>query len=118
MNGFNLAEIAVASGTAGGSFGLVFVAVRWAANFIAGRLDKRQEHIDAATKELIDALRSDVVDLRARVGVTEEQLRECQKQHADSRREVMELRGLLEGQGRAAQHAQLIIADEKRKAKG
>src|SRR5690606_3128028 len=118
MNGINLAELAVASGTAGGSFGLVFVAVRWTANFIAGRMDKRQEHIDAATKELIDALRSDVVDLRTRVVSAEQQLRECQKQHGEARAEVMELRAMMKGLGDARQHAQLIVSSEKKVAKG
>jgi chromosome segregation ATPase len=111
----------MAGGTAGGSFGLVFVSVRWAANFFAGRLDKRQDHIDVATKELIDGLRRDVSDLRSRVASTEEQLRECQKQHADARKEVMELRGMMQGYGDANQNAQRIIAldaIERKEAKG
>lgn len=117
MTGLDLAEVAMASGTAGGSFGLVFVAVRWFANFMAGRLDRRQDHIDIATKELIDGLRRDVSDLRERVTLTERQLRECERKHSESEARVMQLEAMAAGMGDARQHAALIVASEKKDAK-
>lgn len=113
-----MAEVALASGTAGGSFGLVFVTVRWLATFIAGRMDKRQDHLDEATRELIDGFRRDVADLRARVTSAETQLRECERKHSESEAKVMQLEAMLAGFGDARQHAALIVASEKKEAKG
>lgn len=115
-------ELLAASGSAGAGFGFMFLVIRWLANFIAGRMDKKEEHLDAATKRLFDGmeqqiegLRSECKDLRERVSEHGRELADCRRKHAESEAEVMQLKALLQGQGDARQIAQLIIADEKKR---
>lgn len=114
MTGIDFAQLAVASGTAGGSFGLVFVAVRWTANFIAGRMDKKEAQIDAGTQHLIEHLREQVTilvgdcrELREWRGKAEDALRECERRHAESEAEVMRLKAMMQGYGDARQLVQI-----------
>lgn len=108
MTGLDLLQLAIASGTAGGSFGLVFVFVRWAANFVAGRIDKKADRLDAATEYLIGQLSGQVKTLLSRCNQIEEH-------HAHCLEELASLRGYVDGMGSARQHAQLIVSAEKRK---
>lgn len=92
----------------GASFG--FFVVRWLLSFIAGRVDKREAQIDAGTKSLIQLLQNQVNELASQVTKFRADLDECKRQHDEARREVMELRGLLQGIGDAREHAQLIVS--------
>lgn len=114
MTGIDFAQLAVASGTAGGSFGLVFVAVRWTANFIAGRMDRKEAQIDAGTQQLIEHLREQVTilvgdcrELREWRGIAENSLRECERRHAESEAEVVRLKAMMQGYGDARQLLQI-----------
>ena len=97
MTGIDFAQLAVASGSAGGVFGLVFVAVRWTANFIAGRLDKREAQLDAGTRLLIEQLQTQVVDLLSRVAKIDRELEECRDEHAKAHAELALLRREVQG---------------------
>lgn len=122
MNLTDFAQLAVAGGSAGGMFGLVFVFVRWTANFIAGRMDRREARLDAGMIGLIDGLKAEIArlsgeckDLRTAVAKHGDELTECRKKHAESEAEVMKLKAMLAGFGDARQHAQLIVSAEKKK---
>lgn len=108
-----MAQLAIASGTAGGSFGLVFVAVRWSANFIAGRMDRKEAHLDAGTQRMIDRLERQVEALIERMTRIDEDLAECKRMHAESEADRMRLRAMLQGYGDARQVAQLKVAADK-----
>lgn len=108
------------SGVAGFGVGTAFLFVRWIASFIAGRIDRKEDRLDAGMGALIDGLREqiallreDCTDLRSRVSNAEAELLECKKQHADSNARVKELEATLLGAGHARQHAALIVAAEK-----
>lgn len=101
----------------GMSFGFSFLVVRWFASFIAGRMDKRQEHLDEATRELINGLRTDVKELREWRSRAEAELIECERKHSQSEAKVARLEATLAGFGDARQHAQLIVASEKAQSK-
>lgn len=129
--GEDFGQLAVASGAAGGTFGLTFVAVRWCANFIAGRLDRKEDRIDAdmaslieGLKERVDALTKSERELRAELSAnreefrtyqreTDEQLRDCRRKHSESEAEVMQLRAMLQGYGDARQLAQVNASADK-----
>jgi chromosome segregation ATPase len=122
VNGSDFAQLAVAGGSAGGMFGLVMVAVRWAANFVAGRLDKKEAQLDASTQLLIQHLRDQVAilvgdcrELREWRASAEKDLFECKQRHAESEAEVMRLKATMQGYGDARDKAQLIVSAEKRK---
>lgn len=114
----NTAEIVpwmVGGGSAGFGLGTVFVAVRWAANFIAGRLDKREARVDEGTHRLIDRLEKQYETVLERLTHVESELAECTRKHAQTEAELMQLRGFQAGMGDARQHAQLIVSAEKAK---
>jgi len=98
------------SGVGGFGLGFSFLVVRWLATFIAGRVDKKEEHIDTVTRELIEALQQQVNrlsqaerDLRAEFTSyrrdTDERLQDCQRKHAESEAEVMRLKAIMQGRG-------------------
>jgi hypothetical protein len=118
VTSLDLAQLAIASGTAGGSFGLVFVAVRWSANFIAGRMDRKEAHLDAGTQRMIDRLEKQVEALLERVTRIDEDLAECKRMHAESEADRMRLRAMLQGYGDARQVAQLKVAADRAIEKG
>jgi Mg2+ and Co2+ transporter CorA len=98
--------------------------IAWLMVFFTGRHDKREEHLDAATREIIEALRDDVRGLRERVSAAETALLECQRKHAETERKnaeseakVLKLEAMLAGLGDARQHAALIVAAEKQEAR-
>lgn len=106
---------------AGGfSFGLAFFAVRWVVIFMAGRWDKKEAQLDAGTQLLLDGLKDEVhrlseeaASLRKRVTVTEDELRDCRKRHAESEEELGRLRGLIQGRGDARNDAATIVARDR-----
>jgi hypothetical protein len=111
-------ETAASWGASGFGAGLGFFFVRWLAIFIAGRWDKKEAHLDAATKLLIEQLQVQVKSLIERLTYIERDLAECKRMHAQSEADRLRLEAMLQGIGDARQHAALIVADEKRKDKG
>jgi hypothetical protein len=97
--------------------GIGFFAVRWLCVFMAGRWDKKEAQLDAATKLLIEQLQTQVGGLIGRLVQIEKDLADCKRMHSESEADRMRLNALLQGMGDARNHAQLIIADEKRKDK-
>lgn len=106
----NVAEVAVSTVGMGSGLGFGFFAVRWLASFLAGRFDKREEQLDAATHDIIDQLRNEVQRLAERLGAVEIELLECKKLHAEADDERRRLKAAMTGLGDAKQAAQLIIA--------
>lgn len=111
------AQIAVGGGTAGLSFGALFVAVRWCANFIFGRLDKKEAHIDAGTQRLFERLEKRLDAEITRGDRHELELRECQDRHSECEARVKQLEATFQGYGDAREKAALIVAAEKRKGR-
>lgn len=126
----------------GGGFGFSFLVVRWFATFTAGRVDKRADQVDkqadkvdAGMTKLLDSLekrldeeeRSRLAEIARRERVEEElrreigklrtDLAECERRHGESEARVKHLEATMLGMGDARQRAQLIVSDEKRKAK-
>lgn len=122
MTGLSLVQLAVAGGSVGGSLGLVLVAVKWTANFIAGRIDRSQARLDEGTQQLIEHLREQVTilvgdcrELREWRASAEKGLRDCERRHAESEAEVMRLKATMQGYGDARNIAQLQVAADKRR---
>ena len=102
----------------GGGFGGAFFALKWFAQFIANRHDKREERLEQRSERLIIALERRVDDVMDRLDKTEKALDECKAQHRESEAKVARLEAILQGYGDAKQHAALIIAAEKMERKG
>lgn len=124
MNDLPITELLLATTSGGLSIGvgiyaarMMGAAFRWTVEFFTGRQDKRQAHIDSVTRELIDALREEIGGLRERVAAAERALRECKDQHSEANAKVLKLEAMLAGLGDARQHAQLIVAAEKKRVK-
>lgn len=120
MNAIGFWDFALGAPLVGAGISFGFVVVKWAANFIAGRLDKREAQVDAGTTQLLDRMNEEIervseecTTLRARVTVTEEDLRHCRDEHAQCRAELMELRGLIQGRGDARNEAAVIVARDR-----
>lgn len=99
--------------TLGASGGGGFFAVKWFAEWIAGRLDKREARLDDASTKLITGLEHRIETLTNRLDAVETMLAECQKMHAKSDAEVMKLRAIVDGKGEIAQRAQLVVAADR-----
>lgn len=113
-------DFALGAPLVGAGFSFGFVVVRWAANFIAGRIDRSQERLDEGTQQLIKHLREQVTilvgdcrELREWRTQAEGALRECERRHAESEAEVMRLKAAMQGYGNARQVAQLQVAADK-----
>lgn len=91
---------------------------RWIVEFFTGRLDKQQAHNDEVSQRQFDRLEKEIASLTARVTNAETSLLECTRKHAESEAHVLRLEAMLQGAGDARQHAALIVASEKKEAKG
>lgn len=136
MNGVEgaLSNAATWVGTGAGA-GAGFFFVRWLAVFISGRWDKKEEQIDAATQQIITQLREEnqrlaesekqtrqeMGEMRKefseRFNSLEEQLRHCERRHAEGEAEIMRMKATMQGYGEAREKAALIVAQEKRNGK-
>jgi F0F1-type ATP synthase membrane subunit b/b' len=105
-------------GSAGIGAGFGFFLVRWIAVFVAGRWDKKEAQLDAATQLLIKQLQEQVAGLLDRLSRIESDLADCKRMHAESEQQRLRLEGLMQGLGDARQQAALIIAAEKTKNGG
>jgi hypothetical protein len=101
------------------SVGLVFL------RLLFGRLDRREAHIDTATKELIDELRKELDRLKTecaemrRVSMSHEQLwRECEGKHAETHAELLKVQRLLQAGGEIRNSIQTGVAAEKLMGEG
>ena len=108
----SITELAIATAQ-GGGFALGFVFLRWFLTFAAGRFDRREASLDAATQRLIGQLQEQIETLLKRLDQVEKDLADCKRQHAESEHDRAQLRGLLQAKGDEKQEAQRIIALEK-----
>lgn len=106
MTGVAFWDFALGAPLAGAGFSLGFVAVRWVANFIAGRIDKKADRVDTATQYLIGQLTGQVETLLARCTQIEEH-------HAHCLEELASLRGYVDGRGDARNDAAMIVARDR-----
>ena len=121
----HFAPEAIQAGVSGGlTVTVSLVALRWLITLASGRLDKREAHIDGATQRLIDGMAAQVDALQARLTLVserldkvEDELRQCERKHAEAEAEVMRLKATLQGYGDARDKAALIVAAEKRESK-
>lgn len=123
-----------AGAAAGGSFGMI----KWLAEFVSGRIDKRSQALDEDTRFLFEGLKGQVKLLTDRTVSNETELRQCKedlalcnerhleserelaevrRELADSRAEVAKLTAIIQGIGDARQHAALIVAAESAERK-
>lgn len=112
-----IAPLLLQGSSMGAGFAGSFFILRWAAQFITGRMDRREERLDTSTTKLIDGLEKRVDDLTERLIAAEKAVAECKEQHLASEFERNRLSALLQGYGDARQQAALIVAAEK-KAEG
>lgn len=97
---------------------------RWLIVYFTGRHDKMQDHLDEGNRALIADLRKEVDRLkldrevdRKDIESMREELKECNRKHAQSEAEVMQLKAQMQGYGDARQDAARIVAAEKREVK-
>ena len=95
-----------------------FVAFKFLLEWLAGRMDKQREGIDAGTQRLIAGLEKRLEAVTVRLDDVEKELADCKRRHAESEAEVLRLKAIMRGMGDARQHAQLIVSSEKKEAKG
>jgi hypothetical protein len=100
----------------GGSISIGLVALR----LLFGRMDRREAHIDVATKELIDEFRKELnrlkaecSDLRDASAKHERLWRECEDKHAETHAELLKVQRLLQAGGDIRNRIQTGIAAEK-----
>lgn len=110
-------DTAIYGGSMGIGFGTAFLVIRWLATFIAGRIDKSDERLDKRTDDIMERLEKQVQRLTERVENLESELEDCRRMHAEEAAARMKLEALIQGTGDARQHAQLIVASEKRQSK-
>lgn len=112
-----LTMLAYGGGTGVGiAVGLQFM--KWLLTFLAGRMDKREEHLDGVSSRLYERMEHQIENLTRRVEKAEQELQHCTEQHAEAKAEVMELRAMMQGYGDARQLATLQVAADKKDAKG
>lgn len=117
------AMIAGVYGIGGGAgFAVALQFVKWLMTFGASRIDKQEEHVDKKTQLLFDRMESQIVSLTERVDRAEADLRHCNEQHAeaqrqaaDARAEVTELRKLLQSVGDPKIRAALTVSRDSTK---
>lgn len=109
---------AVYGTTTGFGLGFAFLFVRWLATFIAGRQDARLAHLDGASRLLVEQLQDQVRALIEYNTTIDAKLAECVERDIEKERRIAQLEGMMAGFGDARQHAQLIVAAEKKGAKG
>ncbi|SES08840.1 hypothetical protein [Sphingobium sp. YR768] len=97
----------------GGGAGGGFFAIKWFAEWIAGRLDKREARLDDTAAKLISALEKRIETLTERLDAVEKMLADCQRMHSKAEAEVLKLRAVVEGKGIIDQKAQAIVAADR-----
>jgi hypothetical protein len=93
--------------------GGAFLFVKWVADFIAKRTDRREDRVDAGMRALLDDHREEIDRLKQDCVSLREGLAECERKHTESEQEVSRLRGMMQGYGDAKQLAQMNAAADK-----
>jgi len=104
---------AVYTGVGGLSFGLSFLFVRWLADFIAGRVDRKEARVDAGMRELLDDLRQEIDRLKEECVAMRAALAECERKHAESEARVLGLEAEMQGYGNVRNEVQRRVAAER-----
>jgi len=92
--------------------------IKWLAEFVGGRMDRRSDRLDASTDKIIKLLEARVDQLTTRLDLVEAELVDCQRKHAESEAEVMRLKAVMQGYGDARDAAQRIVAVERLQSGG
>lgn len=87
--------------------------VKWFAEWVAGRQDKREARLDATSDKLIASLETRLDTLTERLDAVERLLADCQKQHAKSEAEVLRLTAIVDAQGEIRQRAAAVVAADR-----
>jgi len=121
----SLGEQVANVGALGGGAGIGFFIVKWVAEWLSGRMDKREARLDRIQDDLLKGLLKDVDRLkqegavmREQMASLQDQLIECKRQHAVAEGKIVELQGQLMVPGMARQQAQQIIAAQHAKEDG
>lgn len=109
---------------------LVGQGITWTLTFFTGRFDKREAHLDAGMKELVQELKSqvgtlktDCIELRNRVEAAESAHADCQRRLTEVERRAATAEATLQGMGDARNIIQRSLAadhldENKAKPKG
>ena len=115
---------AIYGGTAGVGLGLALAFVKWAAHFIAGRLDVKEARLDANMEQILSRLNEEVerlggecTELRAECARLRKAVHKCEERHRDSEARVKQLEAMFQGYGDARQVAQMQAAADHAKDK-
>lgn len=101
----------------GSGFAGAFFVVKWLAEWMTGRMDKKEARLDRIQDDLIKGLLKDVerlktegAEMRTEIKGLHTQLNECETRHIEAEGKIMKLEATLAGAGQARQQAQQIIA--------
>lgn len=116
---FSLESLLTAGSQAAGT-GVGIIVGMALLRLLFGRLEKKEAHLDAATRGLFEGikdqvglLKQDCTDLRREVAQLKEQLAECERKHAISEARVMQLEAVNLGRGQLREQAAAIVAAER-----
>jgi hypothetical protein len=90
----------------GAGIGLAFLIVKWFADFVAKRIDRKEDRLDSATQRFIGQLTGQVETLLVRCSQIEEH-------HAHCLEELASLRGYVDGMGDARNDSAAIVARDR-----
>lgn len=105
-------QLGAVVGLGGGAGGGFFI-IKWFAEWIVGRLDKKEAALDAGWQKYRETLERDLKTFRDRLDQVETQLRDCQGQHARSEAKVLRLEAIIQGQGEIKQLAAGAVAADR-----
>lgn len=101
----------------GSGFAGAFFVVKWLAEWMTGRMDKKEARLDRIQNDLIKGLLKDVerlktegAEMRTEIKGLHTQLNECETRHIEAEGKIVKLEGMLQAAGLARQMAQQIGA--------
>jgi hypothetical protein len=113
MTGIGFWDFAMGAPLVGGGMAFGFVVVKWFTTFIFGRIDKKEDRLDAGTQLLIVQLQEQVKGLLEHKESVEKKLADCLERDIEKERRIAWLEGLNAGMGDARQSAARIVAADK-----
>ena len=102
-------QVLLQGGAQGLGIGAMLVCVR----LLFGRLEKKEAHLDGATKHLIDELRAELNRLKDRCEACERKHDEAQAELARTHAELLEVKALLQAKGAISNAIQAGVAAER-----